>query len=131
MPFHVRLSPIFALSVALAAGTASSAQARPVPPPHPPLHQLLIDKAEELGVTSAQRDSLEALAEANASVGRAAHRAMKEAHDSGDAEQMKTARVALEAHRAKMEEGFEAIFGVDEWADLRSELPPPPQHPGR
>jgi len=118
---------IVSVGFALAAVTTTIAQARPGQRPPPPLHQILIDQADDLGITAAQLEELEELAEANEADGRATHEAMKAARESGDDSAIATAKTAMDAHRAKMTAGFEAIFGVDGWAELRSELPPPPQ----
>jgi len=108
---------------------ASAALAEPRPGPPPPLHRVLIEQADELGITAEQTAQIEALADANEASGRAAHDSMQAAQASGDAAAIQAARTELDALRATMEDGFGSIFGAERWAEIQAELPPPPPPP--
>jgi len=103
---------------------ATSAHARPPGPP--PLHKVLLEQADDLGITADQAAAIEALADDMQDSARDAHEAMRSARQSGDDAAIEAARADLEDVRATFEGELEGILGAESWERIQAELPPPP-----
>ncbi len=106
---------------------ATTAWARPPGPP-PPLHQVLVDHAEELGLTAQDVELLEAWGARHAAEGRAIHEAVRTAPDAVARE---AAHEAAEAFRETMHAELEDLVGEARLAEWMASLPPPPARPER
>lgn len=113
----------------LALSVGAVAEARPPGPP--PLHIVILEQADELGISDAQADALEAAAEAHKAGADAAHQAMRVAMEFGDGNAVAAAEAGLEQLRATMEAELEAVLGTETWQRVQAELPPPPPRDGR
>jgi Spy/CpxP family protein refolding chaperone len=123
--------------VVLAAGLAAAQPQPPSgeggrrgpPPPPPPLELLLVEQADELGLTDGQVAQIEALAEAARSELDALHGAVADAFRAGTLAEFLAADEALHERRLALRAAVLGVLTEDQWRVLQQVLPPPPPGP--
>lgn len=122
--------------VVLAAGLAAAQPQPPFgeggrrgPPPPPPLELLLVEHADELGLTDGQVAQIQALAEAARSELDALHGAVAEAFRAGTLAEFLAADEALHERMLALRAAVLGVLTEDQWRALQQVLPPPPPGP--
>jgi len=130
---------LVAMIVVLSAGLAA-AQPQPPPPPGgggrmgpppppPPLELVLIEHADELGLSQAQVAQIRALAEAARADLEALHRAVGEAFRQGTVAEFLAADEALQDRLHALRAAVLGVLTEAQWRALQQTLPPPPPGP--
>ncbi|MBN1774334.1 MAG: hypothetical protein JXB32_23945 [Deltaproteobacteria bacterium] len=97
------------------------------PPPPPPLERVLVEHAEELGLSAEQVAEIQALAEAARVELGALHRAVGEAFREGTAAEFLAADEALHDRMLALRAAVLEVLTEAQWRALQQLLPPPPR----
>lgn len=101
----------------------------PPPPPPPPLELVLIEHADELGLSQAQVAQIQALTEAARADLEALHRAAGEAFRGGTVAEFLAADEALQERLLALRAAVLGVLTEAQWRALQETLPPPPPGP--
>lgn len=118
-----------ALTLGLMLPTLALAKPPPGPRgdrPPPPLHEVIIDQADALGLSQAQVDAVQTAADGFEERARAAHEQMRSARRADDPAAQAAAHAELEALREDVDAALQDALGADDWARVQAALPAPP-----
>jgi len=101
----------------------------PPPPGPPPLEMIVIEHADELGLTDAQVQQIKNVADSARAEMEALHRAVFEAFQGGEREDFLAAERALRERQATLAATVLAVLTDEQWHALQQLLPPPPPPP--
>ena len=101
------------------------------PPGPPPLELVLVEHADELGLSTDQVAEIKALAEAARGELGALHRAVGEAFRAGTVAEFLAADEALHERMLALRAAVLGVLTDAQWRALQQVLPPPPPEPGR
>ncbi len=135
--------------IALMLALSTTAMAQPPPrggPPGPRLHEVLAERADEVGIDDATVAEIQGIFEANKDEAEALHEALKAEHDAMrelmDVERPKmravmvqmenvaAAELAMRQHQVGVELQVREFLTLEQWKALRPERKGPPGHRG-
>ena len=99
--------------------------------PPPPLELVLVEHADELGLSAEQVAEIQALAEAAHSELGALHRAVGDAFREGTVAEFLAADEALHERMLALRAAVLGVLTDAQWRTLQETLPPPCPEPGR
>lgn len=133
-----KLNVMLVAGMVVAAAGLAAAQPQPPageggrmgpPPPPPPLELILVEHADELGLSSDQVAQIQALAEAARAELGALHRAVGDAFRAGTVAEFLAADEALHERMLVLRAAVLGVLTDAQWRTLQETLPPPPPGP--